>query len=184
MGMAGSWCRRWYEFCTVWANIWPEASSFLERSGRPTPALPRSRDQEQSALLLFCPTDRGRDLPIDLGSANANLPRYPLLVASLTGSSSLPSLRGVTPLWRSRSLTAAASEAALGLFRALARGSIYCRYPPGCPPSLPVSPNELGRGFVPTSFVKIGRRHSPSPTTAALDGKYHAWRIFSTEGFS
>ena len=52
------------------------------------------------------------------------------------------------------------------------------------PPSLPVSPNELGRGFVPTSFVKIGRRHSPSPTTAALDGKYHAWRIFSTEGFS
>ena len=36
------------------------------------------------------------------------------------------------------------------------------------PPSLPVSPNELGRGFVPTSFVKIGRRHSPSPTTAAL----------------
>ena len=92
--------------------------------------------------------------------------------------------RRYSSMARSRSLIAAASEAALGLFRALARGSIYCRYHPGCPPSLPVSPNELGRGFVPTSFVKIGRRHSPSPTTAALDGKYHAWRIFSTEGFS
>ena len=193
--MAGSWCRRWYEFCTVWANIWPAASSFLERSGRPTPALPRSRDQARRSTHLLSDRPRPR-LTNRSALCQCQLARY-LYFALLTCQDiHFFNRLIVTPLppWRYSSLAVAGAygDGLVGRDWAFpgTRSRINLLPLPSTLPSLPVSPNELAWAWFRSHLVREDREeeeeeeaHSPSLTSAALDGKYHAWRIFSTERF-